>query len=78
VLLDETVGLQRPQQAVDRALGKPEAGGELADAEPPGAAAQGLQDSNCAIDRLNHGPSLSNGVRHCRMPTCRSTDVSGS
>jgi hypothetical protein len=46
VLLDEPVRLQRSQEAVDGALGEPEALRELAHAEPPGTRGEGLQDSN--------------------------------
>ena len=67
VLLDETVRLERPQQAVDRALGEPEAVRELADSESPGAAGEGFEDADCSIDGLDHWWLLSNGVRHCRM-----------
>jgi hypothetical protein len=39
---------------VHRALRQAKADRELADAEPAGAATQGLQDANCTIDGLNH------------------------
>ena len=77
VLLDEAVRLQRAQEPVHRALREAEPRRELADAEPAGAAAQGLQDANRTVDDWIMESSLSKGVRHCRMQSCRSTSSSG-
>jgi len=54
-LLDhETVRLQRPQQAVHRSLGQPQALRELADAQASRACGQGFQDADRAVDGLDH------------------------
>ena len=45
VLLDEAVRRERLQQAVDRRPREAELVGDLADAEPPRAAREGLQDA---------------------------------
>ena len=69
VLLDEAVRLQRLQQAVDRGARQLEPVGELADAEPPRAAGQRLQDARGAVDRLDRPPRLGRSltIRHCRI-----------
>ena len=54
VLLDQAVRLQGAQESVHRALRQPQPSRELAYAETARAAAQGLQNANRAIDRLNH------------------------
>ena len=54
VLLDQAVRLQRPQKPVHGPLGEVEPDRDLADAEAPGAAAQGLQNADGAVDGLNH------------------------
>jgi hypothetical protein len=54
MLLDETVGLERSQQTVHGPLGELEAFRELADSEPAGAAGEGFEDANCAVDGLDH------------------------
>jgi hypothetical protein len=53
VLLDETVLLQRPEQAVNGGLGEPDAIGEVGQAEPPGMLAERLQDAHGTVDGLN-------------------------
>ena len=53
VLLDEAVGLERLEQAVDGRRGEAEALRELGDAEPPRAAGEDLEDPRGAVDRLD-------------------------
>ena len=67
VLLDETVGLERLQQAVDSRPGEAEPVGQLADAEAPWTAGEGLQDRRRPVDRLDRStPSLAwVRIRHC-------------
>jgi hypothetical protein len=53
VLLDESVLLQRPEQAVDGRLREADAIGEVREAEPPGMLAERLEDAHGPIDGLN-------------------------
>ena len=50
VLLDEAVVLERPQEAVHRALRQAEAGRELADAEAAGPSSERLEDTRSSVD----------------------------
>jgi len=57
VLLDETVLLQRPEQAVHGRLREPHPVGEIGEAEPPGMLAERLENAHGTVDGLNclHG-----------------------
>src|SRR5213078_1499211 len=70
VLLDEAVGLQRLEQAVDGRPRELEALGELADAQPARPGGQRLEDRRRPIDRLDGPPARARGrwaIRHCRI-----------
>jgi hypothetical protein len=62
VLLDETVLLKSPEQAVNRRLREPDTFGDVAQAEPTRMLSERLQDPHGAVDRLN----LLSG--YCRTP----------
>ena len=63
VLLDEAVRLERLQQAVDGRPRHAELVGELADAEPPRAGGQRLQDPRRAVDGLDRAPPAAGARR---------------
>jgi hypothetical protein len=54
MLLDEPVGLERPEQAVNGSLGEPEALRKLAYAQASRARGKRLQNANRAVDGLDH------------------------
>ncbi len=58
VLLDEPVVVEGAKEPVHRALREAESVGELADAEPSGAAREGTEDASGSIDGLNHRDSI--------------------
>jgi hypothetical protein len=52
------VVVERAEEPMDRALGKSEPVGELADAQASGARRKGSQDACGTIDGLNHRDSI--------------------
>ena len=68
VLLDEAVGEQRLEQAVDGGAGELEPVRELAHTQPPRSRRKGLQNASSAVDRLDRaafGCTLT--IRYCRI-----------
>jgi hypothetical protein len=68
VLLNEIMLLKGSEQAVHRALGEPEAAGELAHAKASRPADERLEDANRSIDRLDHVLLPSRIVKRTKSP----------